>query len=54
VLLAALGFINPLGAALIHVTSELFFICNSARLLLGNRSWSSALGRVMARWCFDS
>lgn len=33
VLLAAFGFLNPLLAAFIHVTSELVFILNSARLL---------------------
>jgi Cu+-exporting ATPase len=33
VLLAALGFLNPLLAAFIHVSSELAFILNSARLL---------------------
>jgi len=33
VLLASLGFLNPLLAAFIHVTSELVFILNSARLL---------------------
>jgi P-type E1-E2 ATPase len=31
--LAAFGFLNPLLAAFIHVTSELTFILNSARLL---------------------
>lgn len=31
--LAALGLLNPLLAAFIHVTSELAFILNSARLL---------------------
>jgi Cd2+/Zn2+-exporting ATPase/Cu+-exporting ATPase len=31
--LAALGFLNPLFAAFIHVSSELVFILNSARLL---------------------
>ena len=31
--LAACGFLNPVLAALIHVTSELIFILNSARLL---------------------
>jgi heavy metal translocating P-type ATPase len=31
--LAAFGFLNPLLAAFIHVTSELVFILNSARLL---------------------
>jgi heavy metal translocating P-type ATPase len=35
VLLAAFGFLNPLLAAIIHVTSELVFILNSARLLPG-------------------
>jgi Cd2+/Zn2+-exporting ATPase/Cu+-exporting ATPase len=38
VLLAALGFLNPLLAAFIHVTSELVFILNSARLLPSTRS----------------
>lgn len=33
VLLAAMGMLNPIFAALIHVTSELVFILNSARLL---------------------
>ena len=33
--LAAFGFLNPLLAAFIHVTSELAFISNSARLLPG-------------------
>jgi Cd2+/Zn2+-exporting ATPase/Cu+-exporting ATPase len=31
--LAAFGYLNPLLAAFIHVTSELAFILNSARLL---------------------
>jgi P-type E1-E2 ATPase len=31
--LAAFGFLNPLLAAFIHVTSELAFILNSTRLL---------------------
>ncbi|HWE00302.1 MAG TPA: cation-translocating P-type ATPase, partial [Bryobacteraceae bacterium] len=33
VVLAALGFLNPIVAAIIHVSSELLFILNSARLL---------------------
>ena len=33
IVLAALGFLNPLVAAFIHVTSEVAFILNSARLL---------------------
>jgi heavy metal translocating P-type ATPase len=33
--LAAFGWLNPVLAALIHVTSELLFILNSARLLPG-------------------
>jgi P-type Cu+ transporter len=33
VLLAALGYLNPLLAAFIHVSSEMAFILNSARLL---------------------
>ena len=32
-LLASVGFLNPLLAAFIHVTSELTFILNSTRLL---------------------
>jgi len=39
--LAAFGFLNPLLAAFIHVSSELVFIMNSARLL----SASSSKGR---------
>jgi heavy metal translocating P-type ATPase len=35
VLLAAFGMLNPVFAALIHVSSELLFIGNSARLLPG-------------------
>jgi len=38
--MAALGFLNPLLAAFIHVTSELAFILNSTRLL--PRSYSEA------------
>jgi Cd2+/Zn2+-exporting ATPase/Cu+-exporting ATPase len=33
--LAAFGMLNPLFAAFIHVSSELAFILNSARLLPG-------------------
>ena len=35
--LAFMGYINPLGAALIHVISELIFILNSARLFAKQR-----------------
>ena len=35
VILAAFGFLSPLVAAFIHVSSELIFIMNSARLLPG-------------------
>ncbi len=35
--LAAFGFLSPVLAALIHVTSEMIFILNSARLLSRNR-----------------
>jgi len=47
--LAALGLLNPLLAAFIHVASELTFILNSARLLPGTekRSRSSAGAAVM-------
>jgi heavy metal translocating P-type ATPase len=37
VLLAAFGYLSPLLAAFIHVSSELLFILNSARLLPGTR-----------------
>jgi cation transport ATPase len=33
ILLASLGFLNPLLAAFIHVASEMTFILNSARML---------------------
>jgi P-type Cu+ transporter len=33
--LAAIGVLGPLLAAFVHVTSELLFILNSARLLPG-------------------
>jgi cation transport ATPase len=33
VFLAAIGLLNPLLAAVVHVTSELAFILNSARLV---------------------
>ena len=42
VLLAALGFLNPLLAAFIHVSSELAFILNSARLLPRGRVTASS------------
>ncbi len=38
VLLAAFGFLSPVIAALIHVSSELVFILNSARLLPAAKS----------------
>jgi len=48
--LAALGFLNPLLAAFIHVASELTFILNSARLLPGGVATSSvADSRATAR-----
>ena len=41
--LAAIGLLNPLLAAFIHVASELTFILNSARLLPpGGRAWEHA------------
>ena len=39
--LAAFGFLNPLLAAFIHVSSELAFIMNSARLLSASGSKGS-------------
>jgi Cd2+/Zn2+-exporting ATPase/Cu+-exporting ATPase len=43
--LAAVGLLNPLLAAFIHVASELVFILNSARLLPDR---SSASARVVS------
>ncbi len=42
ILLAALGFLNPLLAAAIHVVSELIFILNSARLLPAPETFTTA------------
>jgi len=47
VALAAFGMLNPLLAAFIHVTSELTFILNSARLLPG-RSKAAGLNRSVS------
>jgi cation transport ATPase len=52
--LAAVGMINPLLAAFIHVSSELTFILNSTRLLprfsrqpyLGGTSCATSAGRL--------
>jgi heavy metal translocating P-type ATPase len=38
IILASLGFLNPLIAAFIHVASEMTFILNSARLLPGREA----------------
>jgi heavy metal translocating P-type ATPase len=43
--LAALGFLNPLLAAFIHVSSEMAFILNSARLLPPDPSAFTSSGR---------
>jgi len=42
IVLAAVGLLNPLFAAFIHVTSELAFILNSARLLPSRSSGATA------------
>ena len=47
--MAALGFLNPLLAAFIHVTSELAFILNSTRLL----PRSSKIGQYVRGLCCD-
>lgn len=44
IVLAAFGFLNPLLAAFIHVSSELIFIANSARLLPAPNRTKSSLG----------
>jgi Cd2+/Zn2+-exporting ATPase/Cu+-exporting ATPase len=43
--LAAVGLLNPLHAAFIHVTSEMTFILNSARLLPSMDSHAPATHR---------
>jgi cation transport ATPase len=40
ILLAAVGVLNPLLAAFIHVASELTFILNSTRMLPGRAAKS--------------
>ncbi|TAM05273.1 MAG: cadmium-translocating P-type ATPase, partial [Pusillimonas sp.] len=45
--LAAFGLLNPLVAAFIHVTSELAFILNSARLLPARASDAESVSRKM-------
>lgn len=46
IVLAALGFLNPLLAAAIHVVSELVFILNSARLLPKPQRTVEAVGEL--------
>ena len=46
IVLAAFGFLNPVLAALIHVSSEMVFILNSARLLPRRRVGGAAGRRV--------
>ncbi len=43
IVLAAMGIINPLLAAFIHVSSEMAFILNSTRLLprFGRQAYTS-------------
>jgi P-type Cu+ transporter len=46
IVLASLGFLNPLIAAFIHVASEMTFILNSARLLPRRESQRTAAGTI--------
>ncbi len=46
IVLASLGFLNPLLAAFIHVTSELTFILNSTRLLARPQPCSTQVKEV--------
>jgi Cd2+/Zn2+-exporting ATPase/Cu+-exporting ATPase len=48
IILASLGLLNPLFAAFIHVTSEMAFILNSARLLPPREMTSSSTSTVEA------
>ena len=45
-ILAFVGLINPLLAAIIHVSSELVFMTNSARLIIDNNAGQSKLWRT--------
>ncbi|MGA7537129.1 MAG: cation-translocating P-type ATPase [Steroidobacteraceae bacterium] len=47
--LAAIGLLNPLLAAFIHVASELAFILNSARLLPGRRGHVNGAQQVVVQ-----
>lgn len=47
--LAAFGFLNPLLAAFIHVSSEMVFILNSARLLTPVSSAKKLAGRFFSQ-----
>lgn len=47
--LAAFGFLSPLLAAFIHVSSEMVFILNSARLLPGTPTWLAGVGPDWSR-----
>jgi cation transport ATPase len=46
--LAAFGFLNPLLAAFIHVSSEMTFILNSSRLLLPGPSAKKVFQGLLA------
>jgi len=48
IVLAAIGFLNPLLAAFIHVTSELAFILNSTRLIPAQRMTPTASAHLSA------
>lgn len=56
IVLAFCGWLSPMGAAMIHVSSELLFILNSARLFKSNQylgiAWSrkSHFARGQHRW----
>ncbi len=48
-ILAFVGLINPLLAAIIHVSSELVFMTNSARLIIDSNASQTKFGRVTLR-----
>jgi Cd2+/Zn2+-exporting ATPase/Cu+-exporting ATPase len=48
IILASLGFLNPLIAAFIHVASEMTFILNSARLLPGREPQTTTVAHAVA------
>ena len=50
IILASMGYLNPLIAAFIHVASEMVFILNSARLLPGPEPQTATAAHMVVRF----